>query len=641
MKQALANLIIKIPKNPTWTENFKKYVPQFISEAETGKPWNRWNKDIFNEFFEKAANQCISSLKNGYFSEKERSNIKAKWQELAPLLQQLAENQTTPNYELYEQIRKLILSCTTNNKKAAIRRLIISLQPTLLSTILDNNYLYETFEYIRLNVINGDQLEYQSGDATKDNWFINSHHLLNFFRQELPNDNPMDIVTYPWQTRAYFKEENNPTTDNKNIAKSNEMSEDFIDKTIALLTNKKQIILQGPPGTGKTYTAKAIAKRLILNSQSESEQSQPKLIEQCKLIQFHPAYTYEDFVRGIVADVEDGKVAYSVKNKLLAKFAEKAYQNYIDSKKKPEDISKEQWLDKQFADFVDFITDELDNSNNNQIFLSKSVSILDVEEDAFRYGGENWQYHPIGLRMKYKDIKQAYLDGNKVRKDIVHNGNLSKQAREHATYFEAVLGKFYAFLAQKNRHYTPSNITHIELKNYVLIIDEINRANLPAVLGELIYALEYRDETVDSLYELDGKAQLLLPPNLYIIGTMNTADRSIGQIDYAIRRRFAFVHLLPQPLEENFDKELFDKVSSLFIENLADYDSDDFMTIRRSKHLSDEFSPEDVWLGHSYFIIKNMDERTIKLNYEIKPILKEYIKDGILKETAIEIINNL
>src|SRR5690606_7139407 len=80
---------------------------------------------------------------------------------------------------------------------------------------------------------------------------------------------------------------------------------------------------------------------------------------------------------------------------------------------------------------------------------------------------------------------------------------------------------------------------------YVLIIDEINRANLPAVLGELIYALEYRGEGVDSMYDLDGDTSIILPPNLYIIGTMNTADRSVGHIDYAIRRRFAFVEVLP------------------------------------------------------------------------------------------------
>ena len=82
---------------------------------------------------------------------------------------------------------------------------------------------------------------------------------------------------------------------------------------------------------------------------------------------------------------------------------------------------------------------------------------------------------------------------------------------------------------------------------------------LSSVLGELIYALEYRDEKVDSMYEVDGSNKLLLPPNLYIIGTMNTADRSVGHIDYAIRRRFAFVDVLPEVLSTDFETALFEK----------------------------------------------------------------------------------
>ena len=80
----------------------------------------------------------------------------------------------------------------------------------------------------------------------------------------------------------------------------------------------------------------------------------------------------------------------------------------------------------------------------------------------------------------------------------------------------------------------------------LLIIDEINRANVSAVLGELIYALEYRGEKVATPYAVGDKKELVIPKNLYVIGTMNTADRTIGQIDYAVRRRFAFIALPAQ-----------------------------------------------------------------------------------------------
>ena len=84
-------------------------------------------------------------------------------------------------------------------------------------------------------------------------------------------------------------------------------------------------------------------------------------------------------------------------------------------------------------------------------------------------------------------------------------------------------------------------------KPAVLIIDEINRGNLPKLLGELVYALEYRDRTVRLPVEYKGSRDLKVPKNLYIIGTMNSSDRSIGHIDVAVRRRFGLFHVKPEP----------------------------------------------------------------------------------------------
>jgi 5-methylcytosine-specific restriction protein B len=179
-------------------------------------------------------------------------------------------------------------------------------------------------------------------------------------------------------------------------------------------------------------------------------------------------------------------------------------------------------------------------------------------------------------------------------------------------------------------------------KPYILVIDEINRANLPAVLGELIYALEYRGEKVDSMYATREEGNtLILPPNLYIIGTMNTSDRSVGHIDYAIRRRFAFIDILPAILpSDNFQKDIFRKVSELFISNFEDYVKNPSVELKISEHLSEEFRPEDVWLGHSYFI-KGEEDFDLRKKFEIIPILKEYVKDGILKQSALHLINGL
>lgn len=270
-----------------------------------------------------------------------------------------------------------------------------------------------------------------------------------------------------------------------------------LEKAISVLEYKKQIILQGSPGTGKTRLAKEIAYYLITgevltNDEKERQQQLASLIqtEQYKLIQFHPAYGYEDFIRGIVATTTDGVVSYEVQNKVLAEMAENANKEY----------------------------------------------------------------------------KLA-----------------------------------------KNESRSP--------EKFVLIIDEINRANLSSVLGELIYALEYRGEAVESLYEYQESREIILPKNLYIIGTMNTADRSVGHIDYAIRRRFAFVDVdTDESVIPDNANSLFKQVKDLFKGNLNE----------------EEFELNDVMIGHSYFLRDKKHDLELALEYEIKPILQAYRKDGVL-----------
>ena len=158
---------------------------------------------------------------------------------------------------------------------------------------------------------------------------------------------------------------------------------------------------------------------------------------------------------------------------------------------------------------------------------------------------------------------------------------------------------------------------------HVLVIDEINRANVSAVLGELIYGLEmeYRGQEVQTPYEVGGKTGLFVPENLQIIGTMNTADRTIGQIDYAVRRRFAFVHCPPQRsvLKNKTAEKFFDLVDGVFA------------------HLSADYDKEDVCIGHSYFLADGV-ELANKIIYQVVPILREYLKDGVLVKGAESVI---
>ena len=409
---------------------------------------------------------------------------------------------------------------------------------------------------------------------------------------------------------------------------------------IDILTKKKQLILQGPPGTGKTFTAKDMAELLIYNEISSDKKVQKKRLEetdQFKLIQFHPAYSYEDFVRGITAKSTDNKIEYITENKVLAKFAKLAAENWkLSSSDTVKFVAIENWVQSTIDDFKEYLLNYLDE-NDEKLMITPKVYISRITDNSIRYNSDAWE---VDGGVPVSDLLKMYLAGITQRREVKELATLTKTAKSLATYWFKILELFKKYIDDNKLKYDEV-VSLSEEKKYILIIDEINRANLPAVLGELIYALEYRGEKVESMYDIDEDNSLVIPPNLLIIGTMNTSDRSVGHIDYTIRRRFAFVDILPKILDdENFEADYFKKVSELFIANFDEYVENQEIILVKSQYLSEEFRPEDVWLGHSYFITKDIDFVT-RLKYEIKPILKEYIKDGILKQSAETFINNL
>ena len=402
----------------------------------------------------------------------------------------------------------------------------------------------------------------------------------------LPRKTLTDVTTYNSDIKGikYAQYLLNIMNENTNNQEDNHIME--------LLKYKPQIILQGPPGTGKTREAKRIARILL----GLAEDTPLEGNEQFKLIQFHPSYSYEDFVRGIVAkpNEEGDSIVYTAENKVLGEFAHRALKVF----------HKPIW-----EHFKDSLIEK-----NKDLFFDKEETIKFYKIDTDKNNEEFLFY-----QYRNKDKKEWESD----RKPISLSRNFTN---------ENLKDKFKKFYEVENnkawdwKYITDYFIEWAEnfkrINSYVLIIDEINRANLSAVLGELIYALEYRGEAVQSMYTIDDDNSLVLPPNLYIIGTMNTADRSVGHIDYAIRRRFAFVNVLPKDLTSElgnqFESALFAKVTNLFNTNL-----------------SSEFKKEDVQLGHSYFITE-YTPINIRWEYEIKPILLEYVKDGILIGQGIE-----
>lgn len=170
-------------------------------------------------------------------------------------------------------------------------------------------------------------------------------------------------------------------------------------------------------------------------------------------------------------------------------------------------------------------------------------------------------------------------------------------------------------------------------KNYVLIIDEINRGNISRIFGELITLIE-KDKRLGENnalqvclpYRKDDETELFgVPRNLYILGTMNTTDRSVGAVDYALRRRFSFVTIeARRDVIENHnfeDGETKDKVLSLF---------DDIKEFLEDKNTRADMDIKDLMIGHSYFLVDTLEDLQESFEYEIKPLLIEYQKDGVI-----------
>lgn len=405
---------------------------------------------------------------------------------------------------------------------------------------------------------------------------------------------------------------------------------------ISLLTYKKQIILQGPPGTGKTYQANDIAESIIFGEVSEDKMTQTKKLESCEqfnIVQFHPSYSYDDFVRGIIMDTEDK--SFKAKNRVFGNFCQKAQRNLNDSKKKPDVLSREMWAAERMEGFKMELSEKIKKSNGKYLLQDSIIYLFDISDHWATYRSDVWG-ESGAFKIFFDDIISMYSSDCKSHNDVRNLGSVSRQAKIHPGYYLRVLGEFKEYL---NNFPEPdvSFDLKVEEKRFVLVIDEINRANLPSVLGELIFALEYRDKVIESMYQLpEGGGDLVIPSNLYIIGTMNTADRSVGHIDYAIRRRFAFVDVLPsiEPIKNESAKEYFKLVSELFVCNYEDVMFAK-ATPKRSDCLASDFGPEQVWIGHSYFITEKEGEQgdaeiRIKMKYEVLPLIKEYVKDGIL-----------
>ncbi|MFZ2889182.1 AAA family ATPase [Sulfuricurvum sp.] len=385
-------------------------------------------------------------------------------------------------------------------------------------------------------------------------------------------------------------------------------------------------ILYGPPGTGKTFNTINKALEIIYGCMSEelqvkiandgnlsdeikNEQDERKKLKkafdyykdnakQIVFTTFHQSYGYEEFVEGIKpcdlesCDSDSNQIQYSVQPGIFKNIATDAKRKKI-YKLNYDDINFNEYLaiNQKFKtmtgiEFEIIAVDDqirIKNSQNSEVPLSRKSIIDYLYDQDFGNTRGHYSYQPVIGKYIFEKINEVFIEDNSDT-------------------------------------------------NYILIIDEINRGNISKIFGELITLIEESkrigaDEALEVTLPYSG-IKFGVPSNLYIIGTMNTADRSISPIDTALRRRFVFEEMSPIP--ELLTKE---KTPSIY----TDVDLKLLLEAinARIKYLYDR----DHTIGHAYLIdVKTLEDLKFAFKNKIIPLLAEYFYEDW--ENIDHVLNN-
>lgn len=447
------------------------------------------------------------------------------------------------------------------------------------------------------------------------------------YRQTLHDCNDREVIDY---VNQLFAMDTAPTPNH-------------IDKYAIILRHKKNLILQGAPGTGKTYNTAALALSICevtdvnLKDHDAVMQRYKQLQEEGRIgfCTFHQSMDYEDFVEGIKSNTENQTVSYDVEDGIFKQIADRARENWEENKENGDIIieKKHRTID-VLNGLCEKIQREIDENSYADLFLNNKskMKIFEIftkhdkiKTIRLKNSTVPTETHIQGLSIEIilRDYEPYTRGEIKTYKDIKPTYESKQGYHGNAIYYFELFKRMHEF--EKTMEMPQTNYQKPNKQNYVLIIDEINRGNVSRIFGELITLLE-ADKRLGGGHPIEvtlpySKERFGVPKNLYIVGTMNTTDRSVGNIDYAVRRRFAFATLKADRQilvgkygEDAKQVQLFDKVSEFL--------NDD------KKHIDMDF--EDLMVGHSYFMANNAEELKLNLEYEIIPLIEEYQKDGII-----------
>lgn len=565
-------------------------------------------------------------------------------------IEQLVQSDFYKNEKLY---RKIVI---VKNNQVDINSQDIQLlyQSGNLSLFHSSFFDKEVFDLFK------DNLEYVGkGSRNKDKTLKLIRDGLKENKESIFSRSEINLRSFYDAFFCHYYTDTDTDTDTDTVA---EVQDSFISEVVTSLKKKKNLILQGAPGTGKTYATAELSVALCNGIDAAPNNRKDLMAEYNKLINehriafttFHESLDYEEFVEGFKPEISGENMLYKVKPGIFRDLCDKAGKTVLLNNFNIRDNATI-WKVSLLKAGDNYVRDDclrnnririgwdqygknIDGNTNYTVggkiildaFLNKMqigdivlscynsrvVDAIGIITGDYEWNDKLGEYGRCrNVNWLVKDISEDIYDLNNetamTSSTVYRLNNLS---------IEDVLSILEKYNVTKND------------KPYVLIIDEINRGNVSKIFGELITLLE-TDKRLGEINEIKvtlpySQQKFGVPANLYIIGTMNTADRSLGYIDYAIRRRFSFATLkADKNVIKNYyseKQELRDKVLNLFD------DIKSFIDI----HIQGDLLSDDLMLGHSYFLADDLSEMKMNLKFDIFPLILEYDKDGILKTDA-------